>query len=495
MKYFLGVVLGLMAWCLAGCFSPSIPSVVPAEEVTWSAQPPQDKVFQLDDATSLDMIGVGEGAFVMGTQNFSVLTYRYTGHKVTLTKPFWLAEHELTQGEYKALFGLKVFQHHELCKHTEIGDAFPVCCVTWAEAHRIIDCLNQKYREDLPEGYRFSLPTEAQWEYACRAGTTKDFNDGTELRVTYKRYYNENGQTDWKGEDYSDIPQFDRVSRSLDGLGWYYGNSGLRLHEVCLKNPNAWGFYDMHGNVAEWCSDTDYRKSCKNQTVPVAKDDRYQNMIDPEGRADAGEDALDSIVVRGGYYHTRAENCTAWARSWKHATGAYDQIFAGLRLAIVMPTQPQDDLDDLDVYGLDWMCVQRKIDMAEYEAQQRRKQYIEVALYLLEAAPEIIGTVQQINDLVHDRNGSLDGVGSSNGRIKGPDNLRCGKTAVYQLYVDGKKVSNGVTWRQAGTSITVSGNGNRARVMAGNPPSRSFKTRIEAQYHGRSFYKTITIQK
>ena len=81
-------------------------------------------------------------------------------------------------------------------------------------------------------GYR--LPTEAQWEYACRAGTTTSFNDGTDHRESLA---------------------LDSVSPALDRIAWHYGNSNRMTHEVGKKVPNSWGLYDMHGNVQEWCWD------------------------------------------------------------------------------------------------------------------------------------------------------------------------------------------------------------------------------------------------
>jgi formylglycine-generating enzyme required for sulfatase activity len=98
------------------------------------------------------------------------------------------------------------------------GPNLPVETVSWEDAQAYIAKLNEK--GGLPEGWKFALPTEAQWEYACRAGEKGPFSGG-----------------------------------SLDEVGWYKGNSGSQTHEVGQKKPNAWGLHDMHGNVWEWCAD------------------------------------------------------------------------------------------------------------------------------------------------------------------------------------------------------------------------------------------------
>lgn len=91
-------------------------------------------------------------------------------------------------------------------------------------------------------GLEFDLPTEAQWEYLCRAGTDTDFNDGSNLSPT--NYYI--GTTLYTNVEY-DV--------HLAELGWFKGNANSSAHQVGLKNPNAWGLYDCHGNVYEWCLD------------------------------------------------------------------------------------------------------------------------------------------------------------------------------------------------------------------------------------------------
>ena len=122
-----------------------------------------------------------------------------------------LAATPVTQGQWKALMGGSNPSHFQ-------GDDLPVETVTWQEAVEFCERLSRK------EGKHYRLPTESEWEYACRAGTTGAFGAGD-------------------GE------------ASLDQVGWYAKNSGDQTHAVGQKKPNAWGLFDMQGNVCQWCSD------------------------------------------------------------------------------------------------------------------------------------------------------------------------------------------------------------------------------------------------
>ena len=127
---------------------------------------------------------------------------------------------------------------------------------------------------------RFGLPTEAQWEHACRAGTETEYHTGD-------------------GE------------AALAEAGWYAGNSGGEPHPVGEKEANRWGLYDLHGNVWEWCRDAWDRDAYKKRPDGVA---------DPEGSPEeAGEQAPVRRVLRGGFWNGRATWCRSSSRNWRWA--------------------------------------------------------------------------------------------------------------------------------------------------------------------------------
>lgn len=158
--------------------------------------------------------------------------------RVTLTKGFWLGKTEVTQRQYELESGTNP-SHFKVA-----GSAAPVEEVSWLDAITFCRSLTERERlaGRLPEGYGFTLPTEAQWEYACRAGTKGAF------------------------------------AGNPDAMAWYKNNSGDTTHPVASKQPNTWGLYDMYGNVLEWCLDWygDYPRG--DQTDPSGPDSGYFRM-------------------------------------------------------------------------------------------------------------------------------------------------------------------------------------------------------------------------
>lgn len=169
------------------------------------------------EGVGIELIRVEAGTFVMGSAPEEKGRHKAEGPqtRVTLTQDFWLGKTPVTQGQYEALTG-------ENPSHFKaVGKEAPVERVSWEDAMAFCRKLTERERSAgrLPEGYVYTLPTEAQWEYACRAGTS---------------------------EAYPGNP---------DKMAWHEGNSGGRTHPVAEKEPNTWGFYDMSGNVLEWCVD------------------------------------------------------------------------------------------------------------------------------------------------------------------------------------------------------------------------------------------------
>jgi len=197
-------------------------------------------------------------------------------HKVTISKPFYLQATEVTQRQWKAVMG----SNPSLWK----GDDLPVQNVSWDACREFIRGLNQN-----EEINKYRLPTEAEWEYACRAESTALFSFGDS-------------------------------GSQLGEYAWYVDNSGEQPHPVSQKKPNAWGLYDMHGNVWEWCEDRYGR-------YPVL------SVSDPKG-ASRGR----FRVNRGGSWNSDASHCRSANRDYDSPNRNYDSpnrnLYLGFRLAM-----------------------------------------------------------------------------------------------------------------------------------------------------------------
>jgi len=185
---------------------------------------------------------------------------------------------EVTQGQWKMVMG----ENPSYFK--DCGDDCPVEQVSWDDCQEFITKLNQM------EGTtKYRLPTEAEWEYAARAGSETAFANGviTETGCGHEP--------------------------NLDQMGWYCGNSGNTTHPVAQKLPNAWGLYDMHGNVWEWCQD--WYGSYPSISV-----------LDPQG-----PDSGSRRVIRGGSWDFYARYCRSADRDFNWPDDS--SSFIGFRLA------------------------------------------------------------------------------------------------------------------------------------------------------------------
>ena len=233
--------------------------------------PGKNFMLRLDDHTILNMVWIPPGTFIMGSPDSE------SGRKpdespraeVTLTKGYWLGKTEVTIGQWKAVMGETLKEHVIKMLNDETiydfsgqkkklrefmnfnpndpdrimaneNDSIPMYFVSWDDAMEFCNKLNAT--EKLQAGYRYILPTEAQWEYAYRAGTTSPTFAGS-------------------------IIMQGRMAPSLDSIAWYNGNSAVNYAGKKLgnsgagprnageKKPNAWGLQDMPGNIWEWCRD------------------------------------------------------------------------------------------------------------------------------------------------------------------------------------------------------------------------------------------------
>jgi|GEM_PF-1637489 len=206
---------------------------------------------EIRNSLGMNFVFIKPGSFMMGNpESKPEIDMSDRLHKVTLTRGFYMQTTEVTQGQWKKVMG-KNPSSFNTC-----GDDCPVENVSWNEVKMFIKKLNQMEGKNL-----YRLPTEAEWEYACRAGTSTLFAFGDRLTIDFANY-----------DAQLPLTEFGKIRKKSNGPV-----------KVASFYPNAWGLYDMHGNVEEWCKDG-FAKYPEN------------SVTDPQGPADENE----YRVTRGG---------------------------------------------------------------------------------------------------------------------------------------------------------------------------------------------------
>jgi formylglycine-generating enzyme required for sulfatase activity len=215
----------------------------------------------------IEMVLVPEGSFLMGSPENEPGHFGFEGPQRRVTvRSFYMGKYEVTQAQWRSVMSGNPSRYK--------GDDLPVDSVTWDDAKEFCRKLSQM------TGAEYRLPTEAEWEYACRARTTGAF------------------------------------AGDLDAMAWYFKNSDLKTHSVGRKRPNAFGLYDMQGNVWEWCED-DWHDSYANAPSDGSA------WVDKPGRGSFK-------VIRGCGWNNPAESCRSANRS-NGSGGSFDRGFRLVR--------------------------------------------------------------------------------------------------------------------------------------------------------------------
>ena len=259
MRTLIALIVVAFGQTLPGCNSNASLAPPPTEEQKAAAKA-LDIPVDSTNSIGMQLKLIPGGTFMMGSP---IVQKVPTQHKVTLSQPFMLGVHEVTQKQYEQVMG----SNPSGFKNPQN----PVEWVSWEDAMEFCRKLSA-LSEERAAGRVYRLPTEAQWEYACRAGTTTEYGFGDD-------------------------------ASGLDKYAWYADNSGSpthpegQTHPVGQKRPNAWGLYDMHGNVQEWCAD-------RHGDYPSG------SVTDPIG-AQSGTNR----TIRGGSWRYDAVACRSAARN------------------------------------------------------------------------------------------------------------------------------------------------------------------------------------
>lgn len=270
---------------------------------------PVTKTITLPGGTTMDFQLIPPGEFLMGSTEAELEKFRTQSetyddgwglshlktespqHRVQISKPFYMSRYEMTRAQWKSVTGN---DHVNRSYHQGDPSIMPVVEISWHDCQRMIESLNEQFKDP---AFEFALPTEAQWEYACRAGTTSPFYFGTLEEVLQNKF-------------------------------WYFENQNRKEQPVGLLSPNAWGLHDMHGNVHEWVFDRG-AKSYPNVSVE----------INPTGPAEKFH-RNDVRVMRGGSVWDPPTACRSALRGCRPPEYVFHAL--GVRPVMLLTTKNSD---------------------------------------------------------------------------------------------------------------------------------------------------------
>ncbi|WP_028550729.1 formylglycine-generating enzyme family protein [Paenibacillus sp. UNC451MF] len=241
-----------------------------SEQTRHAANLPKAVSIDIGHGINMELVLINPGLLTMGSSLITGEGDEAPEHKVTITKPFYLGKYEVTQEQWEELMEANPSKFK--------GDKRPVDTVSWDDSQLFLKKLQDK------TGSKFTMPTEARWEFAARAGTSTRWDFGNDESI-------------------------------LGDYAWFQDNANAATHPVGQKKPNAWGLYDMYGNVQEWCNDW--------YATPYPKGD----VSDPQG-----PNSGDSRVLRGGAW---GDDPSMVRSAYRNASGT-DAKTPGIGVRVVM---------------------------------------------------------------------------------------------------------------------------------------------------------------
>ncbi len=282
--YFISLILLTLVMLTSSCSQPGERVTVSGEEAdeVIRHEPIDAKTILLPGDVPLEMVWIPPGSFMMGSPEDEQGRLDSEGpqREATIPEGFWMSKYPITQAQWQAVMGNNPSR--------DKGDNRPVEMVSWNDIRGTEGYLEQLNKTH--PGYNFRLPSEAEWEYAYRAGTTTRFYWGDDMNHT-----------------------------QIDDYAWYNKNSSSITKDVGQKLPNTWGLHDMAGNVYEWCEDDYYGN---------------YNGAPTDGSAWVDSPRSTRRLLRGGSWDSHPNLCRAADRRYYGPVSRY--FFFGFRVVFAL---------------------------------------------------------------------------------------------------------------------------------------------------------------